>query len=174
MLWQESPEFRNTFYDLPMTFLNVHTNLSNTRIGCGELSECVCRNRKLAHAKEADAELRNGEYPARKLADCYYSLGRYRSSIRPVFERNMEERQAKDGNRRLVFETPTVPLLLGRVGRAALGAGDGLLGNFSLAFSAGPHEISLKRSFSVRAPASGPRSYRSHLRDPEQVEQDCL
>jgi hypothetical protein len=71
--------------------------LRDKRIRQGELSKREASDSELSDAKQSDSKLRNADNAAGELTDSDYASRHDRCSIRPEFERNMQERQPRHG-----------------------------------------------------------------------------
>jgi hypothetical protein len=79
-----------------MTFRQVDTDLRQQRIRRGKLCDCERRYRELTDAQEADAELSDTDNATRELSDGDDATCHDWSSVGPVLERDVDERQARN------------------------------------------------------------------------------
>jgi hypothetical protein len=83
-----------TLDELPDTSVDINAELGNARISQGELGNCIPGHRELAEAENTNAELGNVDYSRAKLPNRDYPNCHYRDLVWPIFERNVEQRQA--------------------------------------------------------------------------------
>ena len=83
-------------HELAMTLGDIDTDLRDQGIGCSKLGDRVRRNRELTDAQEADTELSDTNNAARELSDSDDATGHDWSSVGPVLERDVDERQARN------------------------------------------------------------------------------
>src|SRR6185295_13972247 len=124
---------------LSMPFGQVHTELRNQRIGCRKLCEGKSTQGELAETAEPYAELRNAYDAATELPDRDHAACHNRRSVRPILERDVQQRQPGDRQRRLVLISPSIPVFACGIGRPTLRTSDGLLRDFASTFATGFH-----------------------------------
>jgi len=79
-----------------MTFRQVDTDLRQQRIRRGKLRDCERRYRELTDAQDADAELSDTDNATRELSDGDDATCHDWSSVGPVLEGDVDERQARN------------------------------------------------------------------------------
>lgn len=103
------------------------------------MSDCKSCDGELAKAEKADTKLADANDSTTELADGNDAARHDRRSVRPIFERDMQQRKAKQFCFGFVFISPAIPSVSGRIGRTTLRAGEGLLRYFMSAFTARLH-----------------------------------
>jgi len=116
-------------------------HLSNQGISKSDLGESESGDGELADTKDSQSKLRNGHHAAGELPDGDDPFGRHWPAIGTILERHVQKRQAEERGLRLVFKSPSVPLILAGVRGTAAGTKDRLLRNVVAAFSAWFHFV---------------------------------
>ena len=94
-LLEQSHQLRDASDELAVPLVHEHTDLCDQRVGGAELSNGKARDGELADAENSDPKLRNCQDTAGELTDRDNAPGHHGHSVRPVLERDMNQRQAK-------------------------------------------------------------------------------
>ena len=105
-------DFCQAFYDLPMSFVDIDTHLRDEQVGRPELGKCKGTYRKLTESENPDAELGNRHHSASKLTDGDDPLCHDRYPVWPVFERDVNQGQSKEGRLGFGIHIPIRPICL--------------------------------------------------------------
>jgi len=79
-----------------MTLGYIDTDLRHQGISRSKLGDCVRRQRELTDAQQTDTELSDTDNTTRELSDSDDATCHDWSSVGPVLERDVDERQAHD------------------------------------------------------------------------------
>lgn len=123
-----------------MTLRYIDTELRHQGIGRSKLRYCERRNRELTDAQEADTELSDTDNATGELSDSDDAACHDWSSVGSVLERDMDERQTRNRDLRLVLVAPAVPCILGWIRSTALWTSECLLRDLVFAFATGLHQ----------------------------------
>src|SRR4030095_13087892 len=152
-----------------MTLGDIDTDLRHQGIGRSKLGDRVRRHRELTDAQQTDTELSDTDNATRELSDSDDATCHDWSSVGPVLERDVDERQARNRDFRLVLVAPAVPCLASWIRSTALWAGECLLRDVVCAFATRLHRpLSVWRDVitaSIRLSSSRPMRDEGGLRN---------
>jgi hypothetical protein len=123
-----------------MTLGYIDTELRHQGIRRSKLRDCERRNRELTDAQDADTELGDTDNAARELSDSDDATCHDWSSVGPVLERDVDERQARNRDFRLVLVAPAVPYISSWIRSTALRTSECLLRDSVCAFATRLHQ----------------------------------